>query len=59
MGHIDSRSFSQAVISVVIPVYNSDKNLKELYKRLTQTFGAKLRAFHIIFVEDCVGNHSW
>lgn len=39
-------------ISVVVPVYNSEKTLEELYSRLEQTLTAMNRTFEIIFVND-------
>jgi undecaprenyl-phosphate 4-deoxy-4-formamido-L-arabinose transferase len=39
-------------ISVVIPVYNEEKNLEELYRRLTQTLDAVGRPYEIILTND-------
>ena len=38
--------------SVVVPVYNSEKSLKELHKRLSETFNQMNKTFEIIFVND-------
>jgi len=59
LGHIDSRSFSKAMISFVIPVYRSAESLQELHQRLTLAFANEPSSFEIIFVEDCGGDHSW
>jgi len=39
--------------SVVVPVYNSERSLEELYDRLEATFAAMGRTFEVIFVDDC------
>ena len=39
-------------LSVVVPVYNSEKSLKELHKRLSETFNQMNKTFEIIFVND-------
>ena len=36
-------------ISIVIPVYNEEKNLEELYRRLTGTLDALGKPYEIIF----------
>lgn len=38
--------------SVVIPVYNSERSLEELYRRLEATFTAMGRSFEVVFVDD-------
>jgi glycosyltransferase involved in cell wall biosynthesis len=38
--------------SVVVPVYNSQDSLRELYERLDATFTAMGRSFEVIFVND-------
>lgn len=39
-------------LSVVVPVYNEEENLEELYARLTETLDAVKRPFEIILVND-------
>ncbi len=39
-------------ISVVIPVFNEEQSLKELYERLIRVLSAMGRSFEIIFVDD-------
>jgi glycosyltransferase involved in cell wall biosynthesis len=39
-------------ISVVIPVYNEEKNLKPLYDRLTEVLSGLEEGYEIIFVDD-------
>jgi glycosyltransferase involved in cell wall biosynthesis len=47
-------------ISVVIPVYNSDKTLNELYQRLRMVLDTQLkRTFEVIFVDDSSVDNSW
>ena len=45
--------------SVVVPVYNSEKTLEELYHRLEKVFSVLGRTFELIFVEDCGRDNSW
>jgi len=46
-------------ISVVIPVYNEEENLRELSRRLLATLTADGRSFEIIFVDDGSADRSW
>lgn len=39
-------------VSIVIPIYNEEENLPELYRRLTQTLRALGRPYEIILVND-------
>jgi len=45
--------------SIVIPVFNSEQTLPELYKRLTEQFGKISQTYEIIFVDDCSIDGSW
>jgi len=45
--------------SVVVPVYNGEKSLDELHKRLIKVFGAIKKTFEIILVDDCSKDNSW
>ena len=46
-------------ISVVIPVYNEEDNLRELGERLIRTLTRMDRTFEIIFVDDGSTDRSW
>ena len=46
-------------ISVVIPVFNEEENLRELGERLIRTLTAMGRPFEIIFVDDGSTDGSW
>ncbi len=46
-------------ISVVVPVYNGQGTLRELYLRIMQTMQAGGYDFQVIFVEDCGRDNSW
>jgi len=50
---------SKIKISVVIPVYRSQRTLKELHRRLVAVLGNIEPTFEIIFIEDCGGDDSW
>jgi len=45
--------------SIVVPVYNSEKTLELLYKRVTEIFEAKYNGdFELVLVDDCSQDHS-
>ena len=46
-------ALNNKMVSVVIPVFNSEKTLPDLYKRLTEQFGRVSPNYEIIFVDDC------
>ena len=46
-------------ISVIIPVYNEEENLRELGERLMRTLTAMGRSFEIILVDDGSSDRSW
>jgi undecaprenyl-phosphate 4-deoxy-4-formamido-L-arabinose transferase len=46
-------------ISVVIPVFNEEDNLRELGERLIRTLSGMGRSFEIIFVDDGSTDGSW
>jgi len=46
-------------ISVVIPVFNEEDNLRELGERLIRTLSAMGRPYEIIFVDDGSTDGSW
>jgi glycosyltransferase involved in cell wall biosynthesis len=45
--------------SIVIPVFNSEKTLPDLYKRLTEQFDRISQNYEIIYVDDCSIDGSW
>lgn len=45
--------------SVVVPVYNSEETLEELFSRLVTVFNKLGRTFEVIFVEDGGRDDSW
>jgi len=47
------------LISVVIPVYNAETCLDELYQRLKTALETITLNFEIVLVEDCGGDNSW
>ena len=51
---------TKPVYSVVIPVYNSEKMLDELYDRLVQVFDNVIKEqFEMILVDDASSDNSW
>jgi glycosyltransferase involved in cell wall biosynthesis len=45
--------------SVIVPVYNSELSLEELFLRTKATFTEMNRTFEMIFVEDAGKDNSW
>jgi len=45
--------------SMVVPVFNSEKSLNELFQRLEKTFSGMNKSFEVIFVEDGGTDKSW
>ena len=46
-------------VSVVIPVYNAEMTLRNLYEQLVPAMEALTERFEVIMVEDCGRDHSW
>ncbi len=46
-------------IAAVVPIYRSERTVRELYERLKTALGAISPDFQIILVEDCGGDGSW
>ena len=46
-------------LSVVIPVYRSERTLPELHRRLTDALRPITDRYEILFIEDCGGDRSW
>ncbi len=46
-------------ISVVIPVYNSERSLVPLYERLSAVLANISPDYEIVFIEDCGRDNSW
>lgn len=46
-------------VSVVIPVYNSEKSLNELYDRLLKVLEENAKHYEIIFIDDGSRDNSW
>ncbi|QDP72381.1 glycosyltransferase family 2 protein [Legionella israelensis] len=47
------------VYSIVIPVFNSESTLREIYQRIVKVMTFLGTTFEIIFVEDCGTDNSW
>jgi undecaprenyl-phosphate 4-deoxy-4-formamido-L-arabinose transferase len=45
--------------SIIIPVYNSEALLEELYERIVDTFQSSSKKVEIIFVDDSSNDKSW
>jgi polyisoprenyl-phosphate glycosyltransferase len=46
-------------ISIVIPVFNSDKNLENLLNKLIEHLSIKFKNFEIILIDDESSDNSW
>ena len=45
--------------SIVVPVYKSERSLRELYDRIDKVFEVIRGDFELILVEDGGGDNSW
>ena len=45
--------------SVIVPVFNSEESLRELFLRTKSTFESLGRTYEIVFVEDSGSDNSW
>ena len=45
--------------SVIVPVYNSDSTLKELFVRIKNVFDNNKKTFNVIFIDDGSIDNSW
>ena len=50
---------SQPTYSIVVPVFNSEDTLEELFERTKKVFEERESTFEFIFVEDCGRDNSW
>lgn len=50
---------SKTLYSVVVPVYNSQESLEELYVRIAKVFDFLQADHEVIFVNDCSKDKSW
>ncbi len=46
-------------ISAVVPVFNAEQSLDDLFNELVRVLGSITDVYEIIFVEDCGFDHSW
>ena len=46
-------------ISVIIPLYNEDESLPELFDWIERVMAANKFSFEVIFVNDGSTDHSW
>lgn len=53
------KMLTSPTFSVVVPVFNAEATLPELYRRLVSTMEAIGGRFELIFVEDCGSDGSW
>ena len=45
-------------VTVISPLYKSEKYVTELYQRISQTLNDLDLEYEIIFVDDCYGDRS-
>jgi len=46
-------------ISIVVPLYNEEENVEELYQRLTQVLGELQKGYELILVDDGSRDHTF
>lgn len=54
-----SQEMNQALYSIVVPVFKSERSLPELYERINKTFENIEGDYELILVEDCGGDDTW
>ena len=59
MACIFVREMSLINLSIIIPVYRSQKTIEELYRRIVAAIKPLDINFELLFVEDCGGDDSW
>ena len=47
------------IYSIVVPVYNSEHSLLQLYERIVRVMEAMGETFEMVLVEDCSKDRSW
>jgi dolichol-phosphate mannosyltransferase/undecaprenyl-phosphate 4-deoxy-4-formamido-L-arabinose transferase len=50
---------SRPLYSIVVPVYKSEKTLRELHERIDRAFALLVANYELILVEDCGEDNSW
>ena len=50
---------NEALYSIVVPVFKSERSLPELYERIDKTFENIQGDYELILVEDSGGDDSW
>lgn len=58
-GNSDSELLSHPYISVLIPVFNEEPNLEELYKRLKQALDRYGKSYELLFIDDGSTDNSY
>jgi glycosyltransferase involved in cell wall biosynthesis len=56
---MSENKISNTKFSIIVPVYNSEKTLDSLYKRISATMEKNKSKFEIIFVDDGSVDGSW
>ena len=59
VGHSEIMQDDSTDLSVVIPVYRSERTLPELHRRLTAALTPITDRYEILFIEDCGGDGAW
>jgi polyisoprenyl-phosphate glycosyltransferase len=50
---------NQPEYSVIVPVYNSENSLEQLFSRIKTVFSSIEKKFEVVFVDDCSLDKSW
>lgn len=56
---IKTELLQQIEYSIVVPVYNSEKSLRELHSRLKGTLKEEQKAYEILYIDDASTDQSW
>lgn len=53
------KNSSDPKYSIIIPVYNGERSVKELTLRIKKVFESLSHTFEIIYIDDCSQDNSW
>ena len=59
MAYIEKPTNKKKLLSIVIPVFNSEKTILRIYERVTKSFKNSNYEVEIIMVEDHSKDKSW
>jgi len=56
---LKGNSMSKRLVSIVIPVYNSEQTIGDVCARMSQVFASLAYSYEVVMVDDGSADHSW